>query len=216
MRDASHRTVRRRTPVSAFAPLLSPLPERVATARLLLRCWQPADAALLKDAIDASLPELRAWMPWALDEPSPLEVLEERLRGFRDDFRAGHDWAYGIFDPGEARVLGGVGLHPRVGPATEIGYWIRTAAARLGYATEAAGALTAIAFEFAPVSRVEIRCDPRNRPSAAIPRRLGYRHTDTLVGDALAPGGAPRDTMVWTLTPAEYAARAARERGIDA
>jgi len=46
-------------------------------------------------------------------------------------------------------------------------------------------------------SHVEIRCDPRNRRSIAVARRAGFRHVRTLVGDALTPSGASRDTMVW-------------------
>jgi RimJ/RimL family protein N-acetyltransferase len=195
--------------VSAFAGLRAPLPERIATPRLVLRCWQPSDAERLKDAIDASLAELQSWMVWALDEPSPIDVLERRLQGFRDDFRAGRDWIYGIFDRAETRVLGGTGLHARGSPdLLEIGYWIRTDATRLGYASEAAATLTDVAFEFAAVQRVEIRCDPNNRLSAAVPSRLGYRHTETRRGDARTPAGAPRDTMVWTVTDVEHAARA--------
>jgi hypothetical protein len=58
-----------------------PQPE-IRTGRLLLRRWHRDDAALLKDAIDSSLDHLRAWMPWALAEPSAIEVLQARLDGF--------------------------------------------------------------------------------------------------------------------------------------
>src|SRR5215472_14709975 len=72
--------------VSVPAWLRAPLPERIATPRLVLRRWQPSDAEYLKDAIDASLTELQAWMTWALDEPSPIDVLERRLQRFHDEF----------------------------------------------------------------------------------------------------------------------------------
>ena len=42
---------------------------RIHTQRLVLRCWQPTDAPLLKAAIDASLEHLRPWLPWAQHEP---------------------------------------------------------------------------------------------------------------------------------------------------
>ena len=48
-------------------------PYRIETERLVLRCWDPRDAPLLKDAIDSSLDHLRPWMPWAREEPKPLE-----------------------------------------------------------------------------------------------------------------------------------------------
>jgi hypothetical protein len=36
---------------------------RIHTHRLVLRCWQPTDAPLLKAAIDVNLEHLRPWMP---------------------------------------------------------------------------------------------------------------------------------------------------------
>jgi RimJ/RimL family protein N-acetyltransferase len=179
--------------------------ERIGTRRLLLRCWRPEDAALLKHAIDGSLDHLRAWMPWAMAEPSPLPVLEARLAKFRNDFLSGTEWLYGIFDPAEHQVLGGAGLHRRQGPGVlEIGYWVRADVTGQGYATEAAAALTRTGFRDSTVERMEIRCDPRNLRSAAVPRRLGYRHARTLERDANTPDGQPRDTMVWELARREF------------
>ena len=180
----------------------------VRTRRLVVRCWQPEDAPLLKRAIDTSLDQLRPWMPWALHEPSTLEVVEARLAGFQERFGAGKDWLYGIFDAAETEVVGGAGLHHRSGPdVLEIGYWIRADVTGRGYATEAANALTAVGFDVLGARHVEIRCDPRNVKSMNVPRRLGYRHVQTLSEDVLPPGGAPRDTMVWSLSAAEYVDR---------
>jgi RimJ/RimL family protein N-acetyltransferase len=73
-------------------------PHRIETERLVLRAWDPADAPLLKEALDASLDHLRPWMPWAHDEPKPVEEKLELLRGFRAAFDQGEDFVYGIFD----------------------------------------------------------------------------------------------------------------------
>ncbi|WP_437288793.1 GNAT family N-acetyltransferase [Sorangium sp. So ce406] len=181
-------------------------PAQLLTARLVLRAWQPEDASLMREAIDESLAHLRPWMPWAVNEPLALEATIALLERFRDDFAAGRDFHYGIFTRDEREVLGGTGLHPRIGPdAIEIGYWLRETATRRGYATEAAEALTRVAFEDLGLSRVEIRCDPRNSASAAVPRRLGYRYVTTLEANALTPVGEPRDTMVWERKAAEDA-----------
>ena len=148
---------------------------RIVTRRLVVRCWEPRDAPLLKDAIDSSLDHLRAWMPWAQHEPQTLAEKVELLREFRGQFDLGANSVYAIFDAAEERVLGGTGLHPRIGPgALEIGYWIRADATGRGYATESTAALTRVAFEVADVDRVEIRCAPANLASAAIPQKLGY------------------------------------------
>jgi RimJ/RimL family protein N-acetyltransferase len=173
----------------------------ITTPRLLLRCWEPRDARLLKDAIDSSLPELQQWMPWATSEPSPVGALAERIGKFRRAFRSGQDWTYGVFDRSEAMVLGGAGLHRRTEPGRlEIGYWIRSSAAGSGFAGEATAALVDFAFRVHQVEAVEIRCDPRNERSAAVPRRLGFEHVATLAGDRPGRDGVARDTMVWQLT----------------
>jgi RimJ/RimL family protein N-acetyltransferase len=176
-------------------------PTAIRTERLLLRCWTPSDAASLKNAIDSSLPELQPWVPWAVHEPSLIDALAERLAGMRDRFRSGEDWAYGVFDAGETRVLGGTGLHARGSrDHLEIGYWIRTDATGQGFATESAAALCAAAFECTGVDRVEIHCDARNVRSAAVPRRLGFLLDRTFRQPAASAGGGERQMQVWTMT----------------
>jgi RimJ/RimL family protein N-acetyltransferase len=177
-------------------------PYRVVTERLVIRCWDPGDAVLLKEAVDSSLDHLRAWMPWAHDDPQPLAEKVGLLRRFRGRFDLGDDFVYGLFDRAEREVVGGSGLHTRVGDdALEIGYWIRASRVGQGLATEATAALTRVAFAVAGVDRVEIRVDPANAASLAVPRRLGFVEEATLrrrlpVAAAAAPR---RDAVVFTL-----------------
>ncbi len=86
------------------------------SAWLVLRAWQPEDAPLLKAAIDSSPAHLRPWVPWVAREPSSSEATAALLASFRDDFTAGRDFHHGIFARDEGEVLGGTGLHPRIGP----------------------------------------------------------------------------------------------------
>ena len=59
------------------------------------------------------------------------------------------DYEYGVF-LADGSVVGGCGLHRRIGPsALEIGYWVHVAHTRRGIATAAAGALTAVGFGMA-------------------------------------------------------------------
>jgi RimJ/RimL family protein N-acetyltransferase len=140
-------------------------------------------------------------MPWAADEPQPLEQKAELLRTFRGHFDLGEDFVYGIFTPDEREVVGGSGLHTRVGPgALEIGYWLRASRVGSGLAREAAAALTLVAFRVCGVDRVEIRVDPANDRSLRVPRALGFAEEATLrrrlpVGD----GEEPRDAVVFAL-----------------
>jgi RimJ/RimL family protein N-acetyltransferase len=183
-------------------------PYRVVTERLVLRCWAPRDAPAIKQAIDESLEHLRAWMPWAHDEPSELPDVVERLQGFRADFDRGESFIYGILDHA-GEVAGGSGLHRRVGEgALEIGYWIHVARTRRGLAAEAVSALTRVAFDVCGAERVEIHVDPRNAPSAGIPRKLGYVEEATLRRRLPpCPPGEPRgDVTIFSLLEEEYLA----------
>jgi RimJ/RimL family protein N-acetyltransferase len=182
---------------------MSTPPYRVVTERLVLRCWEPRDAALLKDAVDASIEHLRPWMPWVVHEPQTVEEKVELLRGFRGRFDLGRDFIYGIFDRDEAEVAGGTGLHTRIGEdAFEIGYWIASGQAGKGLGTEATAALTRAAFDLTDVERIEIRCDPANERSRAIPRKLGYTEEATLRRRLHYP--EVRDVVVYTLFRDDY------------
>ncbi len=184
-------------------PLLRPVPDRIETTRLVLRPWNPGEAPVLKALIDANLEHLRAWMPWAMEEPSSVEAIAQRLELFAANVRDGVDYAVGVFLGDEA--IGGAGLHRRDGPDTlEIGYWIASSHIGRGYASEAALALTSLAFALPHVEHVQIRCDPHNAASAAVPRKLGYTHAATLEGDAKTPTGAPRASMVWEISRASF------------
>jgi RimJ/RimL family protein N-acetyltransferase len=163
-----------------------------------VRCWEPPDAPRLKEAVDSSLDDLLPWMPWAVDEPQPLEQKVELMRRFRGQFDLGQDFVYGILSRDEGEVVGGTGLHTRRGEgAFEIGYWIRSSRTGEGLATEATAALTRVAFDVCGVDRVEIRTDPANERSRAVPRKLGFTEEATLRRRFLYP--EPRDVVVYSI-----------------
>jgi RimJ/RimL family protein N-acetyltransferase len=185
-----------------------PVPYRVVTERLELRCWDPSEAPQIKAAIDANLEHLREFMVWAHDEPSPVAEMADRLRGFRAGFDRDEEYPYAIWHGGE--VAGGAGLHRRVGPgALEIGYWVRRERTRRGFATELASALTRAAFDGCGVERVEIHVDPRNTASLGVPRKLGFREEATLRGRLPpCPPDAPQrgDVTIFSLLEEEFRA----------
>jgi RimJ/RimL family protein N-acetyltransferase len=184
-------------------------PYRIETERFVIRCYDPPDAPLLKEAIDSSLDHLRPWMPWARDEPQPLEQKVELLRTFRGQFDLGTNFAYGVFEPDESRQLGGAGLHPRGGEGSlEIGYFIRADAIGRGLATEVAAVLTRVGFERCGLARVDIQVDPANDRSVRIPRKLGFVEEGRLRRrlDPHDEGGPRRDSLMFTMLAEELAA----------
>jgi RimJ/RimL family protein N-acetyltransferase len=177
---------------------------RIETKRMVVRCYSPADASMLAESVKESVEHLRPWMPWAYAEPEPLEEKTKRLKRFRGMFDLGQDFVYGIFNPQETILLGGTGLHTRLGEGQlEIGYWIHKDYINRGLMTEAAVALVKVAFEIIHVHRIEIHCDPGNTASAAIPRKLGFTHEGTLRGK-IRFLDMWRDSMIWGLLESEY------------
>jgi RimJ/RimL family protein N-acetyltransferase len=178
---------------------------RIHTQRLIVRCWHPGDALLLSTAIAQSLEHLKVWLPWARAEPKDLHQRVDWLRQCRGEFDLDQNFNYGIFNLGETQVLGAVGLHPgESDDALEIGYWIHAHHVNQGLATEAAAALTKVAFEVNQVSRVQIDCDATNFKSAAVPRKLGFIHEATLRQRVENHEGHKQDSMIWSLFAEDY------------
>jgi ribosomal-protein-serine acetyltransferase len=173
-------------------------PERIEHPRFVLRCRDETDAPRFRDVIDRNLDHLRRFMPWARDEPRPVEQLAARIRDAREKFVRGEEWQFGIFSADETRVLGAIGLHQGAAPGTlEIGFWLCRSAEGHGIVTEATRILTNLALTRLGAARVEIRCDTRNERSAAVPRRLGYILKETR--DEVYEG-SPRRAQTWVRT----------------
>lgn len=161
-----------------------PIPVTLRTGRLLLRPWKATDAPALLPVLEANLAHLAPWIPAHVFTPVPLHELEERLAGFAADFAADRAYRYALLAPDGARVCGEADLFPRDATGrvplahadrVELGYWLDAAVTGQGLATEATDALLAIAESLPGMSHAEIRCDPANAASAAVPRRLGFR-----------------------------------------
>lgn len=177
---------------------------RIETKRLVVRCYDPSDAPLLAESVLESLEHLRPWMPWVYNEPEPMEDKVGRLKRFRGLFDLGQDFIYGIFNPQETKLIGGTGLHTRLGESElEIGYWIHKDYINQGLVTETSAALVKVAFELIHIHRLEIHCDPGNAASAAIPRKLGFTHEGTLRAKTRFLDRWS-DSMVWGLLETEY------------
>jgi RimJ/RimL family protein N-acetyltransferase len=178
---------------------------RVETTQLALRCWSPRDATDLREALAESDAHLRPWIPFMKEEPRTFAQTCQWLREARASFDQDQAYHYAVFDRHDGTLLGGNMLNARVGSGgLELGYWTRLAAIGRGLATEATGALIRSAFEIHGAQRVEIHCAPQNRPSAAIPARLGFCHEATLKSRAVNTEGVVTDLMIWTLFGEDY------------
>jgi RimJ/RimL family protein N-acetyltransferase len=177
---------------------------RIETERLVIRCYGSSDVQMLANSVAESVEHLKQWMPWAHAEPEEFQVKVERVQRFRGKFDLGEDFIYGIFNKDETRLLGGTGLHTRIGDEQlEIGYWMHKDFTNQGLVTESTAALIKVAFEIVNIHRLEIHCDPGNLPSASIPRKLGFTHEGTLRAKTRFLDRWS-DSMVWGLLDIDY------------
>lgn len=183
------------------------VPVELRTDRLILRPWRVEDASSLHPILRANTAHLGPWIPARVAEPVPVPELAARLAGFAAEFLADREWRYSLLEIDGGALLGEVGLYPRAASGrvryadadcVEIGYWLRSDATGRGLATEAARAMFAVATGLPGLTHVEIRCDARNTPSAAVPRRLGFVLSATLRQPPVAPSEPPVELQLWT------------------
>lgn len=171
-------------------------PDIIAAGPIELRRRKLDDADAMVDAVRMSLDHLRPWMPWAADEPS-VQAQQKVIAGADTGWASGTEFVYALYESASGELVGGVGLHRRIGPGgIEIGYWVRADRTRRGYARAAAAALTRAALDLDGIDRVEIHCDQANVASAAVPRSLGYRLDRVEDDERHSPGDSGR-SMVW-------------------
>jgi RimJ/RimL family protein N-acetyltransferase len=175
------------------------LPDQLTAGPLDLHRWRPHHLHPLLDAVAVSFAELHRWMPWAGTMPTPAEQ-REVLRAGESSFDADREWSYVLIEKDSGQLVGAAGLHRRSGPrSVEIGYWVRSDRTGRGYATSAARVLAEAALaHLAEVDQIEIRMDPANRASAAIPPKLGFHLLDTAEGGDAAEGPTGGH-LVWVL-----------------
>ena len=174
-----------------------PVPLR--TERLTLHSPDPAAAETVNAAIRDSFAELSQWLPWADHVPS-VEETRDHLSNALATFRSGDDCGLLIWNRKSDEFIGAIGLHPRLADTTrrEIGYWIRTAAAGRGYATEAVRAVARAALDHLALSGVEIHVHALNVPSQRVARSAGFVQTGEVAGRP-DPDGRPSRMLVYVL-----------------
>ena len=187
-------------------PILRDLPDELIGERILIRPPRPGDGAAIFEAVEESREQIGPWLPW-VEKTLTVSDGEEAARRGAARWLLREDLMVGLWESGTGRYLGGSGLHRMdwAVPSFEIGYWLRVSAWGQGYVTEAVQMLCRFAFETLGANRVEIRCDAKNTRSAAVPKRLGFVQEALLRNECRDGAGALRDTLVFALTPEDYA-----------
>jgi RimJ/RimL family protein N-acetyltransferase len=114
-------------------------PDVIETEEITLRRWRPDDAKELAAAVQASLPELLPFMPWAhegYDVGAAGIFIDIATDGWADSTQ----WNYAALDSA-GTLVGSFGLHDRIGAgALENRLLAHSAHTGRSYATMAASA----------------------------------------------------------------------------
>lgn len=168
---------------ATLAPVLTRPPSlmrgRHGDRVLEFRPPSPTDARALIEAIHASLPELRPFMPFAhLD--NTVDQQFERLIRVQADYWGDGDTIFHLWH--DARIVGCVGLHKRTLNARgrELGYWIRSDVAGQGFATFAVRSLVVLCFEFLGYERLQLLYNLANHGSRRVAEKAGFQVEGTL------------------------------------
>jgi RimJ/RimL family protein N-acetyltransferase len=179
-------------------PILIDVPSELVTERLLMRVARPGDGARLNAAVIESLAELSPWMPWANPAPA-VEQTEQWARQTAARFLTREQIHFSIYFKGSETCIGGCGLNTinwKI-PMGEFGYWLRTSQVGKGYMSEAVAELVRFSFEVLKFERLQLKCDVKNRRSAAVAERCGFQLEGVMRCDSRDPKGELRDTCLY-------------------
>jgi ribosomal-protein-serine acetyltransferase len=172
-------------------------PEQIDLPELTLRRWRSEWAEALSEAVQASLPQLRPFMPWATDDYGLADSRDYIARSV-DEWDRHESFNYAILTA-RGEVIGSAGLMTRMGEGVlEIGYWVHSAHTGRGHATATARALADVTLSLPGVDRAAIRHDATNTPSRRVAEKAGFARVGEIAKEPAAPGETGVD-WIWEL-----------------
>ncbi len=172
----------------------------IITPRLELKLIPSEDAQVLQRSIVQS-PSLHKWIDWC--EPHfSLEQAEKFLLATRLNWVKSEAYGFGIYRRGDNCLMGMVAINElyHTFNMVSLGYWISDKFQRNGYAREALNGLITFCFEQLKVTRIEIVCDPDNRPSQELALACGAIF-ETRARNRYLFAGKPKEGLVYSVVP---------------
>ena len=171
---------------------------------IVLRPFQPKDAAQVYEAVHESLTELKPWMSWAYDAYSQQEA-ENFIRITRARWEEKSLFAFAIADARTGDILGGCSLshkHP-VYHYCNLGYWVRTSRQGAGMAGRAAKLAARYGFEHGGIIRAEIVMAAGNEKSRRVAEKINA-HYEGILLNRMVVGRIIYDAYMYSLIPQDF------------
>jgi RimJ/RimL family protein N-acetyltransferase len=176
-------------------------PSGISTARLLLRLFRPEDAADLERLAGA-----REIADTTISIPHPYEpwFATAWIGRHREEFARGKAARFAVcLEPG-GELIGAVELRDidREHLQAELSFWVGRAWWGRGYATEAATAVLAYAFDALALNRIYAHHMVRNPASGAVLRKIGMRR-EGILRQRVRKWGVFEDVALWAILRAD-------------
>ena len=174
--------------------------------RLILKRTRPTikTAKVMFSVIDANRQHLSPWFSWT-NETKKAEDTMKYLFEKEEKTKKGKMIEYGLYVDGQ--YIGNIALFDidKKNKSAEIGYWLSSSHARKGYMTEAVKLLEKEGFENLGLNRIRIKCDERNKASAGVAKKCGYKFEGTFREDRFSEYFNDfRNTLFFSKLRSEY------------
>ena len=182
-------------------------PDRIHTERFLLRRFARKDADAILEAVQASLPDLAKWLPWAHENYTRDEAVAY-VRDSAQSWKEGRAFDFAIRSPNDpGHHMGNMSIWhvSRLGKVGEIGYWVRTDATSNGIATETAEAMLGLGFGTLGMHKITLRIAVGNEASDRVAEKLGFTR-EGILREELKVNGAWLDHTLYSLLEHEFRA----------
>jgi ribosomal-protein-serine acetyltransferase len=169
---------------------------------ILLRTYEPADAAELFNAVNNSRKHLHTWLDW-VDKTTRQEHSEQFIQQSLHQLDTQEALALGIFYDG--KIIGGIGMHEwqQHTKRVQIGYWIIKEFEGKNIIYNCLTKFVAFLFEKIGLNKIEIHFAASNKRSAKVASRLGFK-IEGVIRQSTIRNGLPEDMVVAGLLKSEY------------
>lgn len=180
------------TKVKTFEP-----PEKISGDQVVLKKLELKMAPIMFKYVDQDRERLEEFLPWVSEVRSVADE-EDFIRYTLEQWKDRESFCYGIFDSNEENYLGNISVFDVRWKhfSCEIGYWIYSKFEGKGLMYKAVRALESRLFALG-FHRLVIRCNPDNKRSVQLAKKLVYQLDGVMREDVFTAEGY-RDTMVFS------------------
>jgi RimJ/RimL family protein N-acetyltransferase len=192
-------------PLGVKHPPLLNLPERLETARLILRPFAAGDGPDVFASIDENRPLAKQFMPW-VDAHDSVDASEAYARRMHSLWLARTGLTLAVFEKASGRYLGGIGPHNINWeiPSMELGYFFRPSAWGKGFAAEACAAICDLCFNHAQCVRLFAWIHGDNAQSIRVMEKAGFVHEGVLRLNARDHHGKNHDAIMYSMLREDF------------